>query len=73
MYVEIDIPTECTSIGDRQSFIQSIYEWGLDNLEDQEHWEYFKGFADTLHANASTIEFHIMNEIDGLAIKLTWS
>ncbi len=73
MYIEIDIPTECTSLEDRQAFIQSIYEWGLDNMEDQVHWSYFKGFADKIHASSNKISFYIENETDCLAIKLTWS
>ena len=73
MYIAIDIPAECNTREKRQAFLQSIYDWGLENLEDQEHWQYFCDFANKNQDNALSVEFYIENETDGLAIKLAWS
>lgn len=73
MFIAIDIPIEHNTPEKRQAFLQSIYDWGLENLEDQEHWQYFSGFANKNHSNSVSVEFFVENELDCLAIKLTWS
>ena len=73
MYIEIEMPIECVTLEQKRAHVRSIYEWGLDNLEDQEQWQYFKQFEHKIAAHMDRIELYIENDIDGMAIKLAWS
>ena len=73
MYIAIEVPKECDTIEKRRMYLQSIYDWGLENLEDQEHWQYFNQFADKALRDYVSVEIFIENENDAMAIKLAWS
>jgi len=73
MYIEIELPIECDTKEKKQAHIQKIYEWGLDCIIDQEAWSYLTGISMLIQNHTKVFEIEIENEIDAMAVKLTWS
>lgn len=73
MYIEIEIPIECDTKEKKQDHIHKIYEWGLDCIIDQEAWSYLTGISKLMQHHTKKFEIHIENEIDAMAVKLTWT
>ncbi len=73
MYIEIEFPSECITLDEKREHLHIIYEWGVENLDDQEAWRHFDGMKNVIRANTLKIEYHIEHESDAMAIKLAWS
>lgn len=73
MYIAIELPVECDTLEKKKAHIQKIYEWGVDNLEDQDSWKYFSEIHSLVKGTTLKFEFHFENEADAMAIKLAWS
>ena len=72
MYITIEIPNHCTTLIQKRKYFQTIYEWGLENLEDQNQWSFFQHFNSMISLHTCSFDVYIINEIDIMAIKLTW-
>lgn len=73
MYIEIEFPDAWMTLVGKIAYFQSIYDWGVENLDDQEAWKYVFGVKNTIRATTAKLELYIENESDAMAIKLTWS
>jgi len=73
MYIEIEIPIECATLEEKKAYFRSIYEWGVENLEDLERWRYACFIENIITDKTHKLELFVENEIDGFAIKMTWS
>ncbi len=73
MYIEIKFPDECDTLEKKKEFVQGVYKWGLENIIDQESWSYFILISGLIRAHTTELGLNIDNEIDAMAVKLTWS
>lgn len=73
MYIEIEIPAEYNTLAEKREYIKKIYDWGVENLEDQESWKYFSEICHFIKPDTDQFEFYFENKFDVMAIKLAWS
>ena len=76
MFVKIKFPARCSTVEEKQEFINELVEWGIENLNDQENWRYktllFVSPKYNMKNTTKSIHFDIENEADAVALKLTW-
>ncbi len=76
MFVKIKFPARCSTIKEKQEFINELVEWGIENLNDQENWRYktllFISPRYNMTHRTKSIHFDIENEADAMALKLMW-
>ena len=76
MFVKIKFPKRCSTVEEKQEFINELVEWGIENLNDQENWRYktllFVSPKYNMKNTTKSIHFDIENEADAVALKLAW-
>ena len=76
MFVKIKFPKRCSTVEEKQEFINELVEWGIENLNDQENWRYktllFVTPRYKMKNTTKSIHFDIENEADAVALKLAW-
>ena len=75
MDVEVEFPSDLVTVEQKQEFVRQLYEWGVENLEDQDDWKYKKNLhkSPAITIVSTSISFEMKNEIDATALKLTFS
>jgi len=76
MFVNIKFPARCSTVKEKQEFINELVQWGIENLNDQENWKYktllFVSPRYNVKHTTTSVSFNLENEADAVALKLVW-